>query len=170
MTQTQYDLADIKKHPAFPFGDFEENPLSFLMLELYWAELFRSALGQQVRNWRPLEMAQPDGNPIFTAVHAENGRSVRVIQKRNEDGKPSYPLARGVGAHYPIQAWLNADTPERPSSSTDDRFELVIFADISDEAEKQTRHFTQLHCIEGLSLIEMEKAIVAYEDQVGMPD
>lgn len=170
MTQTNYDLEDIKKHPAFPFADFEDNPLSFLMLELYWAELFRSVLGSQVQNWRPSDMAQPDGNPIFSAVHAHNGRSVRVVQKRNDEGKPSYPSAVGIGAHYPFQAWLNAQTPAPPASSTDDRFELVIFADISDEAEKQTRHFTQLYCIEGLSSDDLEKAIVAYEDKVAMPD
>jgi len=33
---------DNAKHPAFPFVNFEKNDLEFLLLEIFWIELFRS--------------------------------------------------------------------------------------------------------------------------------
>ncbi len=45
---SNYTLSQIKAHPNFPFGNFRDNPMSFMMLELYWVELFREVVGDAV--------------------------------------------------------------------------------------------------------------------------
>jgi hypothetical protein len=62
----------IKNHPLFPFGDFKSNDLAFLLLELYWAELFKSVLTEEgeltLDRWQPQSPADRDGNPILHVV------------------------------------------------------------------------------------------------------
>jgi len=164
---SSYTLSQIKAHPYFPFRDFRENPMSFLMLELYWVELFAEVVGDAVSEWRALSDAAPDGNPILSFVNDSHARALRVIQKANDDSKPTYPEARGEGAYYGLQAWLNVG---RTADGEVELNELVLFADLSEAAEREARSFIKLHCVELAPESVLEKAIKDYEDRVGMPE
>jgi hypothetical protein len=162
-----YTLAQIKAHPNFPFSDFRENPMSFLMLELYWIELFAEVIGDAVSEWNPLSDAEPDGNPILSLVNLSHARALRVIQKVNEDSKPAYPEARGEGAYYGLQAWLNLG---RTSDGEVELNELVLFADLEKHTEREARALITLHCVDLAHATVVEEAIRAYENRVGMPE
>ena len=162
-----YTLSQIKAHPSFPFGDFRENQMSFLMLELYWVELFAEVLGDAVSEWNPLSDAEPDGNPILSLVNLTHARALRVIQKTNDDSRPAFPEARGEGAYYGLQAWLNLG---RTSDGEVELNELVLFADLGEHTEREARSLVSLHCVELAQEAVVEKAISAYENRVGMPE
>ena len=162
-----YTLSQIKAHPNFPFDDFRDNPLSFLMLELYWVELFAEVVGDTVSEWRPLSDAEPHGNPILSLVNLSHARALRVIQKVNEDLKPIFPDARGEGTYYGLQAWLNIG---RTSDGEVELNELVLFADLSEHAEREARALIMLHCVDLAQETVVEEAIRAYENRVGMPE
>jgi hypothetical protein len=163
----QYSFAQIKLHPAFPFLDFRTEPTSFLMLELYWAELFREVVGEALEGWSVLADAEPDGNPILSVYNDGDGRALRVIQKVNDEGKAPLPERQGEGVYYPLQAWLNvASTPDGDAALN----ELVLFADASELAEAEARALIKLHCVEAAVESTLEAAIRAYEDRVGMPE
>jgi len=162
-----YSLAQIKSHPDFPFAGFRENPLSFLMLELYWTELFRDIAGGILRDWMVLADAAPDGNPILSVVNCSNARALRIIQKVNDEGKPRYPDHQGEGAYYDFQAWLNTGYL---SDGEVELNELVLFADVSTQAEREARALIRLHCVELASVAVVEDAIRAFENRVGMPE
>ena len=164
---SRYTLAQIKAHPYFPFTDFRDNPMSFLMLELYWVELFAEVVGNAVSEWQPLSDASPDGNPILSLVNVSHARALRVIQKVNDDSKPMFPDAKGEGVYYGLQAWLNVG---RTSDGDVELNELVMFADVSEYAEPEARSFIKLHCVELAPETVVEEAISAYEDRVGMPE
>ncbi len=141
--------------------------MSFLMLELYWAELFREVAGKALGGWSVLADAVPDGNPILSVVNRADGRALRVIQKVNDEGKPRFPQRQGDGAYYPFQAWLNVGCTADGDTALN---ELVLFADASEQAEREARALIRLHCVEAAPEAAVEGAIRAYEDRVGMPE
>lgn len=162
-----YTLAQIKSHPLFPFSDFESNPLSFSLLRLYWYQLFFELIGESENNWVCVREAEMDGNPIFDAESLVLGRAIRIIHKVNVDNKPIYPLLMGEGAYYQLQAWLN-NTPTFDNKISLN--ELVLYADLSSEAEKEASNLIKLHCVELANKEIVEKAIVEYEKRVKMPE
>jgi len=164
---TQYTLEQIKLHPSFPFSDFENNTLSFLMLELYWGQLFAEKMKDKGKDWSSLREAEMDGNPIFCVTSLSQKRQLKVIQKINEENKPVYPSLQGESAYYPLQAWLNKS---RTLDGITALNELVLFADLSSYAEKEALKLIQLHCIDLADIVTVEKAIQDYENRVGMPD
>jgi len=164
---SSYTFMQIKEHPSYPFDDFRDNPLSFLMLELYWVELFAEVVGNDITEWCPFWETEPDGNPILSLKNTSYLRAIRVIQKLNDDSKPMYPDVRGEGAYYGLQAWLNITQTENGESELN---ELVLFSDTSENAEREARSFISLYCVQLASEADVEDAIVAYENRVGMPE
>ena len=68
------NLAQLRSHPSFPFSGFLKNDLEFLLLELFWVELFRSSLGtpEPIANWTPLYPAERDGSPILVMAEVKS--------------------------------------------------------------------------------------------------
>ena len=87
------NLDQLKRHPYYPFRDFGGNDLSFLLLELYWAELLRltlrSAQGAEnpVSLLKPVYPAERDGNPILHVINRSLPvpRVLRIIQRFNTE-------------------------------------------------------------------------------------
>jgi len=163
----QYTLEQIKSHPSFPFSDLENNSLSFLMLELYWSQLFSEKMKDEGKNWSSLIEAEMDGNPILCVTSLSQKRQLKIIQKTNEEHKPVYPLLKGEGVYYPLQAWLNNS---RTFDGNTVLNELVLFSDLSLHAEKEVLKLIQLHCIDLAGITIVERAIQGYENRVDMPD
>ena len=164
---TQYTLEEIKSHSNFPFADFGSDPLSFLMLELYWSQLFAETMGKNGVGWSSLTEAQMDGNPIFSVTSLSLLRKLRIIHKVNEGNLPAYPASKGEGTHYPLQAWLNNSYTTDGNTALN---ELVLAADLSSEAEREALKLITLHCIDLADTTTVDNAICDYEDRVGMPD
>lgn len=162
-----YTLEQIKAHPSFPFADYATNNLSFLLLELYWAQLFAEVMAEALEDWVPIEDAELDGNPILSVASMSHLRALRVIHKVNEESKPVYPATKGEGTFYSLQAWLNEGrTPDGATVLN----ELVLFAEPAHETEKEASRFIHLHCLEMADSEALERAIGEYESRVGMPD
>ncbi|MCF0043635.1 hypothetical protein [Dyadobacter fanqingshengii] len=164
---SDYTLAQIKAHPNFPFSDFEDDDRSFLMLELYWAQLFYEAIKENRQDWACLTKAEMDGNPIFTATSLLLKRQLTIIQKVNRSQKPVYPGTRGEGAFYGLQVWRNNGSTIDGTTSLN---ELVLYADVSSETEQEALRFIKLHCIDLEDEQVLERAIIAYEKRVNMPE
>ena len=162
---TDYNLAQIKSHASFPFTDFDNNPLSFLMLELYWCQLFKELMGKKGVDWEVAADAQMDGNPILSVASLLHKRKLRVIHKVNEENKPVYPDHVGEGVHYGLQAWLNDGNFNANAVN-----ELVVCADLSSFAEQEAINLIRLHCIDLVEEEVVEKAIDEYEVRVCMPE
>jgi hypothetical protein len=164
---TNYTLSQIKAHPNFPFDDFETNSLSFLMLELYWSQLFSELIGESKKGWQPSLKAELDGNPIFCATSLILKRQLTVIHKTNKDNKPAYPTTTGEGTYYGLQAWLNNGISIDGTTSLN---ELVLFADLNSITETEALKLIRLHCIELKDESTVEAAIAEYEELVKMPE
>ena len=162
-----YSLDQIKSHPNFPFDDFLTNDISFLMVELYWPELFKEIMGDAWGDWIPSQEAARDGNPVFSVHNRTEGRALRVIQKYNEESKPPYPQARGAGAYYGLQPWLgNTLTPD----GEEELIELVMASDCSAQSEQENSRFIREHCLNKIAPDRLEELIVEFEQRVGMPE
>jgi hypothetical protein len=166
MSQT-YTLAQIKSHPDFPFERYQDDSLAFLMLELYWAQMFSELVGENAPDWVPLQAAETDGNPILSVGSLASRRALRVIHKVNEEHKPPYPSLRGEGAYYGLQAWLGSGMDPEGATELD---ELVLFADLGQNIEADVARLVRLHCIERADLETVERAIYDYEARVEMPE
>lgn len=163
----KYTLSQIKSHPDFPFADFESNPLSFLMLELYWAQLFAELMKDNAGDWKSLRKAEMDGNPIFSTTSLALKRQLTVIHKINTNNKPAYPAFVGEGTYYGLQAWLNNGYTADGETPLN---ELVLYADLSAETEKEAIKFIRSHCLELVDGETMQQNINDYEDRIQMPE
>lgn len=166
--QIAFGMPDIiRRHPAFPFPDWQTDDVQFLMLKRYWAEYVRSILGADVAGFTPLYDIERDGNPILSLVHSGTLRGLRLVVHSNDAGKPVYPDATGPGAFYPLYAFLNRGC--LPDGETPVN-ELVLL--VSPDARKSgyVDAFIRLHCLEGMAADEMEAQLLKYETDLGQVD
>ena len=165
-------LIEIKRHPSFPFRDFVTNDLSFLLLELYWAELFRSVLqdaGYPAQDWVPLFPADRlDGNPILFLINRtlHPFRELRIIQHFNTDHFPELNLEQLAPVHF-TDGVHNPFIPSLSYEKTDDdgvtpADELVLFSDISEACERLNRDFIRKWCVECVSVDSMQQTLRTY--------
>jgi hypothetical protein len=106
------NLEQLRQHPSFPFPNFKQNDLEFLLLEMFWTEFFKDCLNEpgQVQDWEPLFPAERDGVPILVVVNTKLNRAVRVHLRTNEDQKPLYPAGNPDAAgncFLPFDLWLD---------------------------------------------------------------
>lgn len=167
------DLREIKKHPHFPFRDFESNDLEFLLLELYWAELFRS-FAQEKGNpgretdWVPVFPAARDGNPILHLVNRTRSvpRFLRIVQRFNTERLPEVslesndPVAFSTDAYVPFVPGLTVGAVDPHDLSPAE--ELLIASDVSDACEKLLRRFVDMWCFRYVAASEMGESIAAF--------
>lgn len=167
-------LEEIRLHPYFPFHDFESNDLSFLLVELYWAELIRMILSgldgrSYAANWLPAVPADRlDGNPILQIVDRTLSppRQVRIIQKFNMPRVPEFDLDtlallrfRGE-VHLPFSPSLTYEALDEDGTTPME--ELVIFSDISSPCERLNQQFISKWCIERITVSAMEQMLDGY--------
>lgn len=161
----QFTLDQIKAHIDFPFADWETNDLSFLLSELYWAEIVSDVLGGVVENWQPIYETDRDGNPILTLTNLEFRRGLRIIQHINDDEKPLYPQANGPEAFYPFYVFRNIAKVTEEEMEIE---ELVLLAIPSEQSEELARKFITLHCVDKISADVLESTIADFEKQFEM--
>jgi hypothetical protein len=136
-------LEELRRHPYYPFRDFGGNDLSFLLLELYWAELLRAALRgakepeESGRLVVPLSPAERDGNPILHVIDRSLPvpRVLRVIQRFNTEDLPALdldqlsPVRFIADAYVPFAPGLTYGAVDSDGDTAVD--ELVIASDVS---------------------------------------
>src|SRR5262249_39729536 len=142
-------LDQLKAHSAFPFARFREDEAEYMMLELYWLEVFKTALGDVADDYEawlsPASMH--DGNPIFSALRADLERGVVIKAKWMEEGKRHY---RDAGTSFPFQPYI-ADYAINVATRTPRAPALVFLADLSAEAEALAVDFLRALCVERVS-------------------
>ncbi|WP_089726260.1 hypothetical protein [Candidatus Thiosymbion oneisti] len=165
-------LEQIKRHPDFPFRDFQSDDLQFLMLELYWAELLRDSLPESVAaDWGPEWAADPeDGSPILSVSNRKlmPPRMLRIIQSVNNDQFPELDLETWEPITYRGDAYYIPCGPSLTYGKTDQDLktpieELVIFSEVSEVCERMVRDYIRLWCVERISEKQMEVVVEAYD-------
>jgi hypothetical protein len=168
------NLNQIKQHPYYPFRDFDGNDLSFLLLELYWAELLRwtlrAAPGAQatVSLPKPICPAERDGNPILHVVDRSLPlpRTLRVIQRFNTENLPALdldtfsPVGFTGDAYVPFVPGLTYGAVDSDGSSPIE--ELVISSDISSACERLFELFVHKWYVERVTPQAMQQSLDAY--------
>ena len=173
------NLNELKRHPYYPFLDFETNALSFLLLELYWAELFRdvvtaSGTRPPPSNWLSWFPAYfPDGNPIFHVIDRSctPPRTLRIIQRFNERNLQAFDYENPVLIRYKAGAYVPF-VPDLTYGSTDEDAvtpieELLISSEITPACERLNREFIAMWCVERVSVEAMQQQLKVYWDFVG---
>lgn len=167
-------LDEIKRHPSFPFRNFRTDDLDFLMLELYWAELFREAIPQAAHGvWKPAQPADRDeGNPILSVINRDitPPRKLRTIIRFNDEGLPELDL----DTFAPVQFEHDAFVPFVPDISrgaldedmTTPIQEIVISTSLSDSCERLFREYVQLWCAQLIPEARMAALLEEYWKKV----
>lgn len=167
MSSPQLTLNDLRKHPKFPFNAWQEDDVSFLMLQRYWAELVRVMLGDEMANYTPLWETARDANPILTITNQTARRGLRLIMIENEEDKPAYPEKVGPGAFYSLYPFMNDSF--LPDGQTP-VWELGMFLKLDERYASYFEHLVRLHCCDYVSVEQMEKEIANYEAKFSMTD
>jgi hypothetical protein len=168
-------LAQIKQHPYYPFRNFRSDDLSFLLLEMYWAELFRNAVdgSEQLGAWTVQTPAdREDGNPILHVINRKTrpGRALRVIQRFNTEGLPELDLATMTpvpfrdDAYVPFVPDLSRNALDDDGSTPID--ELLISADVSPTCERLCLEWFRRWCVDLQDPLDIQAALDAYWTQV----
>jgi len=149
-------LEEIKKHPNYPFKNFRKDNIEFLMLELYWAELFKDSLKEDAAGLWVTELPadREEGNPMLFVVNREVNppRIVRVIQRFNDERFPELNLDTFEPVRFKNDAYV-AYAPDITRGGLDDDMktpvdELVISSSVSESCEKHFKMCIKLWCIE----------------------
>lgn len=169
-------LDDIKKHPLFPFTQFQKDDAAFLLLELFWTQLAQEALGRELAATAvPLmEADQEEGNPILFFRLPSPARAIRVVLTFNDDDLPMpqnrtpenpYVYYRPA-AFFPDKAPLSFDS--YPPETVD---AMVIFCDMTaPDVFPIVSAMIQDFCIGGLAMHDIEARADHYCRQIGYPD
>ncbi|HLJ27163.1 MAG TPA: hypothetical protein VKY85_10680 [Candidatus Angelobacter sp.] len=166
MNEWEQNFQIVRRHPLFPFADYQNDDVQYMQAELYWTYLFKAVIGGNSDGvWRAWHAPDPErkGNPMFSAVNDHLRRGTRIIQHPDERKIKNQP-----GGLFSFQPFLSL-TPCDPVTYDDPNglvLELCFNCDISDESEARTRAFWQLFCIDHLDEVQIEAAIRTYESSV----
>lgn len=172
-------LDEIKQHPSYPFLDFATNDASFLLLELFWTQVAREALGEDLSaSAVPLMQAQQeDGNPIlfFRLPDLEGGlgRAARVILKTNEAEQPALSDATRPNKfdYYRPVDFLADSSPARFDVYSEQRIDaLLINYDMAFDAIAAVTDMLRAFFIECMDLAQIEPRALAHYAAMGAPD
>jgi Icc-related predicted phosphoesterase len=163
------NLEQLKNHPLYPFNNFQSDDLTFLLLELYWAELFSDVFANAqnsnclLSDWTARSPAErEDGNPIFNVINhsTQPSRALRIIQRFNTEHLVELNLDKLSPVKFIGDAYV-AFVPGLTYEATDDDGitpieELVISSDISESCERLNTFFIKKWCIEHVSIATMQ--------------
>lgn len=165
MNSPKFSLDDIRRHPNFPFDAWQQEDVSFLMLELFWAERVRLILGDEMANYVPLFDTERDGNPILTLTNQVARRGLRLVVLENEEDKPPYPKKSGPEAFYSLYAYMNIGRLSEDDTPVD---ELVMLVRVDDRYNSYFEALLRQHCCDYASTEQMEDSIATYEAKFSM--
>jgi hypothetical protein len=166
-------LDEIKRHPYYPFTNFRSNDLEFLLLEFYWAELFKEIIealpDHSKHQWTPRTPAdRADGNPIFNIIDRSSSplRSLRIIQRFNTEGLPELDLEKPSPVRFTTDAYVPF-VPGLTYGATDEDGttpveELVISSDISAACEHLNRAIVGRWCVQRAAVPAMQQTLDDY--------
>ena len=158
------NLEQLRTHPSFPFTGFMGNDLEFLLLEMFWVELFRSCFEnpEQIAYWEPLYPAERDGSPILVMANNRSSRAFRVLMRINKDNLPLYERkAPDVPGKYflPFDLWLT----DILNSTGEKRYSgLVVSTDMSPSALSLAEKAMSAFCKDEFSTERMRSMIDEY--------
>lgn len=173
------NLDQLKRHPYYPFRNFRTDDLAFLLLELYWAELFPKIISgnqdgvRHIREWVAQSPAdRENGNPVFHVINRSNSpfRALRIIQRFNTEGLVELDLDKLSPVRFTGDAYV-AFVPGLTYGATDDDGttpieELLISSDISDPCERLNTALIRKWCVERVSVETMQQTVDAYWKRV----
>jgi hypothetical protein len=176
-------IDELKRHPYYPLRRFRSDDLAFLLLELYWVELFRGVLsetpkgGQDIVRWEPQCPAdREEGNQIFHVADRSVSppRALRIVQRFNTEGLPELDLPSFAPLRFARDAYV-AFVPDPTVGATDDDGmtpieELVVASDVSEPCERFARTLIRQWCLERVSVAVMRSMLDAYWTRVRQPD
>lgn len=173
------NLKAIRAHPYFPFLGFKQDDLQFLMLELYWAELFRSefpplqdaaSIGAQWQVRFPAD--RDEGNPILSLINRSMSppRALRIIQRFNTDGLPALALDCLTPVYYRDDVYVPL-VPDLTGGAVDDDGqsnveEMVISSDVSAPCEALFSALIQEWCVKQVDVELMRETLDAFWQKV----
>jgi len=165
---------EIKKHANFPFRNFQQSDLEFLMLELYWATLFQEVVGESARaEWKAECPADRDqANPILFLSNrtVKPLRIIRIIQRFNEKQLPEINLETFDDLTFEDDAYVPF-VPDVTIGALDQDMvtpidELVVSSDISPVCERYVQEYIGFWCVDLCSIEEMQDRLEIYWNEV----
>lgn len=169
-------LDEFIQHPLYPFLKFRTDDAEFLLPELFWTQLAREALGEELAATAvPLmEADQADGNPILLSRLSHITRAVRVVLTRNEyslsmprDVTPENPFTY----YRPVQFAGDTSPMSFDGSSTQDNDALLISCDMNlPEVCPIVMAMIRDFCVDQLDPAEVDARADAYCMRLGYPD
>jgi hypothetical protein len=161
------NISDYKKHPLFPFSDFRENDASFLLLELFWTQLVKETIGEELsQKCVPLQDFERDNgpepfhNPVMIDFWMPSlNRGARISLTENFNNYPLLADAKGderFSAYYPFVYYVNY---RRLPDNSKDIEQIVLCSDMSDSSLQSTQKKLREFLIDQISVKEIEEMI-----------
>jgi hypothetical protein len=164
-------LDQIKRHPYYPFANFRDDDLAFLLLELYWAELLAEVLdgSPHAADWQVQAPAdREDGNPVLSVInrHQRPARALRIVQRFNDRGLAALDLEGAQPLQFSGDAYVSF-VPDLSQGALDDDGvtpieELLIASDVSAACETLNRRWLTRWCVALAPQAEMQRELDDY--------
>lgn len=172
------EIEEYKNNPLFPFVDFRNNDASFMMLELFWTDLVRETLGEELsQKCVPLQDIERDNgeeyfhDPVMIDFWIpEMRRGVRVSLLENYENLPNFTNDTKGDGRFNSYHGFTAYWQKRGITGPDDKIEQVVFrSDMSDHALNLVQIGLQKFLLKKLSREEFEKWVDDYHHALGHP-
>lgn len=174
----QLSVNDYKKHPLFPFADFRTNDASFLLLELFWTQVAREALGEELsQQCVSLQACERDDGeePFYDPLMIDfwipdMRRGAKVTLNENYESLPHCtPEMKGDQRFKCYGSYLFYGQ-YRGVTGPDDEIEQIVFAsDLTDDAITFVQQGLRQFFIEKISLEEIDRQQKEYSKKMNFP-
>ncbi len=163
----QLNLEEYRKHPLFPFSDFRTNDASFLLLELFWTQVAREALGDELSSKvEPLMACERDNgdepfyNPIMLDFWIPKiRRGAKIELRENYENDVLIEDSSGdqrFTAYFSFSAYLQ----KRGITGPDDEIDQIVFSsDLTNNAIKSVQNGLRAFLVSRIKCHEMEDMI-----------
>lgn len=172
-------LEEYKNNPLFPFSDFRTDDASFLMLELFWTQLVREALGEKLaEKCVPLQDCDRDNgedlfyDPVMIDFWIpEMRRGARVSLIENHKNLPIFTKdTKGIDRFNSYHGFT-AYWQDRGITGPDDEIEQIVFrSDLSEHALKNVSVGLQAFFLKKIPCDEFDRWVDDYHQLLGHPN
>lgn len=144
-------LEKLYLHHSFPFSNFQKSDTEFVLMKMFWVELFRSSVSKkELQNWQVLFPAERDGNPILHMANLVTKHSLYIGIRTNEKNNPIYqPHDPFIDDEYIERYFLPFDLYLRQGfdqSGTIELSGLGISTEMSPKAIEMSKEVICLFC------------------------
>jgi hypothetical protein len=162
-------LAELLRHPLYPFADFRADPTAFALLESYWAAVARDALGAEF--FAACELLQPPdrdvegwGDPLMLDIWIPSlRRGARVLLLEAVELKHARRPSAGKRTEpHSIYAYLNRRGVTGPYDQID---QICFCADMSDAARTVVQRFLRAFLVDGVDVDRIEQSLRDFEEK-----